>query len=93
MPDHVYFFASPASQAKTRGQSTKLWKSVSARKLSAEPKVKRPFWQADVFDHILRSTESYAEKWKYVRNNPVRAGLVERTEDWRWQGEIHPLHA
>ena len=51
----------------------------------------QPIWQEDVFDHIMRSRESYAAKWAYVRENPVRAGLVSRAEDWPWQGEIHGL--
>jgi len=33
------------------------------------------------FDHILRNDESYSEKWEYVRENPVRAGLVQRAQD------------
>jgi hypothetical protein len=28
----------------------------------------------------LRDDESYAQKWEYVRANPVRAGLVEQPE-------------
>jgi hypothetical protein len=36
----------------------------------------------------LRSEESYAQKWNYVRDNPVRAGLVEKTDDWPHAGEI-----
>ena len=32
--------------------------------------------QEGFFDHLLRSYESYAQKWEYVRENPVRAGLV-----------------
>jgi hypothetical protein len=44
--------------------------------------------QAGFFDHILRSDESYSEKWNYVRDNPVRAGLVETADDWPYQGEI-----
>ncbi|MEI6085670.1 MAG: hypothetical protein WCS70_15405 [Verrucomicrobiota bacterium] len=47
-----------------------------------------PLWQPGFFDHLLRSNESYAEKWEYVRQNPVRAGLVKRPEDWPYQGEI-----
>jgi hypothetical protein len=35
-----------------------------------------PDWQKGFFDHVLRSQESAGEKWKYVRENPVRAGLV-----------------
>jgi hypothetical protein len=41
-----------------------------------------------IFDHVLRSDESYAEKWNYVRDNPVRAGLVKSADNWRYQGEI-----
>jgi putative transposase len=48
-------------------------------------------WQREFFDHVLRSEESYAQKWEYVRQNPVRAGLTIRAEDWPFQGEIHPL--
>jgi len=40
------------------------------------------------FDHLLRNNESYAQKWEYVRENPVRAGLVHCSEDWSYQGEI-----
>lgn len=41
-----------------------------------------------IFDHLIRHGESYSEKWEYVRQNPVRAGLVGTPEDWPWQGEI-----
>jgi hypothetical protein len=37
---------------------------------------------------LIRNTESYAQKWDYVRENPIRAGLVSPTEDWPFQGEI-----
>jgi hypothetical protein len=40
---------------------------------------------------VLRSSESYSEKWDYVVANPVRAGLVRRAEDWPFQGEIFLL--
>lgn len=53
--------------------------------------VEPPIWQVDTFDHILRSAESYAEKWNYVRENPVRAALVAKSDDWPWQGEIQRL--
>jgi putative transposase len=48
-------------------------------------------WQREFFDHVLRSEESYREKWEYVRQNPVRAGLAVDAEEWQFQGEIHPL--
>ena len=49
------------------------------------------FWQPGAFDHLLRSAESYEQKWQYVWQNPVRGGLVLRPEDWPYQGEIVPI--
>ena len=45
-------------------------------------------WQPGFFDHLLRNSESYDEKWEYVRNNPLRAGLANSRDDWPYQGEI-----
>ena len=39
-------------------------------------------------DHVLRSNESYSQKWTYVRENPARAGLVKSAKDCAYQGEI-----
>jgi hypothetical protein len=46
------------------------------------------FWQPGFNDHLLRNDESYTQKWEYVFQNPVRAGLVARAEDWPYAGEI-----
>jgi putative transposase len=47
-----------------------------------------PLWQPEFFDHVLRSSDSYEEKWDYVRNNPIRAGLTESANEWKYQGEV-----
>ena len=52
-----------------------------------------PHWQKGFFDHVMRSEESYSQKWLYVAENPVRKHLVARPEDWPYQGEIYPLQA
>jgi REP element-mobilizing transposase RayT len=65
-------------------------KRTLAKHWSAEG-VQGPHWQKGFFDHVLRSEESYEEKWRYVRQNPVRAGLIKRPEEWPYQGEIHRL--
>ena len=54
-------------------------------------KISSPHWQKTFFDHVLRNSESYAEKWNYVLENPARAGLVDRAEGWPFQGEIFQL--
>jgi len=55
--------------------------------------VPAPHWQRGFFDHVMRSEESYSEKWLYVGENPVRKKLATRCEDWPYQGEIYPLGA
>ncbi len=62
---------------------------VEASDLSrARSDQERPLWQPGFFDHVLRNDESYSQKWEYVRENPVRARLVPRADDWQYQGEF-----
>jgi putative transposase len=53
--------------------------------------IAKPHWQEGFFDHLLRGSESYSQKWEYVRMNPVRAGLSKTAEEWPYQGEIIAL--
>ena len=39
----------------------------------------------------MRSGDQYHEKWLYVCENPMRAGLVEDAEAWPFQGELNVL--
>lgn len=39
-------------------------------------------WQDGFFDHRLRGNESFEEKARYMRMNPVRAGLATQPEGW-----------
>jgi putative transposase len=39
-------------------------------------------WQRTFFDHRLRHDESESEKYDYIRENPVRAGLVREADEW-----------
>ncbi len=65
----------------------------SLSKALREMHVPAPHWQKGFFDHVLRSEESYAEKWLYVVENPVRKELVTQANEWPFQGEIYPLAA
>src|SRR5439155_10930789 len=50
-----------------------------------------PVWQRHFRDTQLRRSESYDQKWTYVVENPVLGGLVARSEDWAFQGELNEL--
>lgn len=89
MPDHVHFFARFGRDSKSMAEWVKMWKSLSARALDKDSGM--AVWQPDYFDRFLRSGESYSEKWAYVQDNPVRAGLVPQADDWPFKGRIHVL--
>jgi putative transposase len=91
MPDHVHFFARAAIDAKPLADWMETWKSLSSRQLKQPLGLASSLWQRDYFDRFLRSAESYSEKWDYVANNPVRAGLCARPEDWPWKGRLFDL--
>jgi REP-associated tyrosine transposase len=88
MPDHIHLFALGA-----RDYPVTQWMRLLKRSLSRAIATASPHWQKGFFDHLIRHSESYAEKWEYVRQNPVRAGLVKRPEDWPYQGEVVRLEA
>jgi len=91
MPDHIHLFAMPVEDPMPFQRWVSTWKSISARRIVAEAGVAAPIWQRDYFDRFIRTTESYSAKWDYVRNNPVRAGLVAKPEDWPYQGVLYDL--
>ncbi len=91
MPDHVHFFARAYPDAKPLSGLIRDWKKWTSRHISAALSVPAPIWQAEYFDHVLRSAASYDEKWQYVFANPMRAGLVTQPEEWPFAGECERL--
>jgi len=89
MPDHLHFFIALDRKISLSAWTKSLKNSLSKslRSLEYSP----PHFQKGFFDHVLRSDESYSQKWEYVRDNPVRAGLVKKWEDWPQRGEIWQL--
>jgi REP-associated tyrosine transposase len=91
MRDHVHFFCSAELNAKTLPTFMQAWKQWTSKRIARELKLPGTIWQEEFFDHVLRSSESYSQKWDYVRENPVRAGLVKSSDEWPWQSEIESL--
>jgi len=85
MPDHLHLFCAPATWPATPFRSwARFWRSQATRRWP-HPEEK-PIWQRDFFDRQLRSGESYHQKWLYLWENPIKAGLVRGPEDWPLPG-------
>ncbi len=76
MPDHLHalvsFLAEEAMAACWRD-----WKRFTAKQTGV-------CWQRDFFDHRIRHHEGLEAKAEYIRQNPVRKGLVAKPGDWPW---------
>jgi putative transposase len=76
MPDHLHTLVSISgdrSLARTIGN----FKRATSKFAGIE-------WQRNFFDHRLRSDESLEGKAIYIRQNPVRAGLVKNERNWQY---------
>ena len=81
MPDHLHALLSVPAEGSMR-QLIAQTKHFLAKDAGIA-------WQRGFFDHRLRREESLFEKAAYVRQNPVRQGLVAKPDDWQyvWSNE------
>jgi len=42
------------------------------------------FWQHESYDHVVRNNQELRRIVEYVLNNPVKAGLTEKWDNWKW---------
>jgi len=81
MPDHLHVIVTP-----TNDREAKVGNFSASMKRWMRDEMKATWrWQPGCFDRLLRSDESLQDKWLYVEENPVRAGLVARWEDWPYR--------
>ncbi len=54
------------------------------RNLFGDEPAQRAFWQARFYDFNVWTAKKRVEKLNYMHGNPVKRGLVESPEQWRW---------
>jgi REP element-mobilizing transposase RayT len=83
MPDHVHAVFTPY-EGWLMTKIHKWVKGNSSRLINKACGRRGNLWQEESFDRILRSDEDAYRKSEYVCENPVRAGLVSSTDEYRW---------
>jgi putative transposase len=79
MPDHLHLLISP--KEGNLPDSISRWKSYTANRIKKLGHTSR-CWQPSFYDHALRKEEEINSTAEYIVNNPVRAGLVNRCQDY-----------
>jgi putative transposase len=84
MPDHMHLLATGLAE----------WSDLRAFVADAKKQTgwafrrqhRQRLWQEGYYERILREAEPTWNVVRYIVNNPVRAELVERPEDYPWWG-------
>jgi REP element-mobilizing transposase RayT len=90
MPNHAHAIVWPMP-SHLLGDILKSWKQFSSRRAKKIVGLgEEPFWQPESYDHWIRNDDEKARIARYIRNNPVTAGLCARPEDWKWSSAYRP---
>lgn len=81
MPNHVHILIKPLPDVSLTPIMQSL-KGFSAHQANKILQRKGAFWQRDYFDRYIRSEKHYFATINYIENNPVKAKLCEKPEDW-----------
>ena len=82
MPNHLHMYVKMESgRLKQAVEKFKDWTGHEAAK--HVPLNGGRFWQREWFDHWSRTPEEGERIRGYIRQNPVKAGLVARYQDWQ----------
>ncbi|MEO5716027.1 MAG: urease accessory protein UreD [Luteolibacter sp.] len=96
MPNHVHVLIGMNGEAAL-GEILKRWKGGSAVLINGLEGRTGAVWMADYHDRFVRDMDHLNNAKAYIRNNPVKAGLCVKAEDWRfssagsnWSAEFIP---
>ena len=84
LPDHLHLLICPKSQNPTISAFMKSVKGRSAIEINKIKGRKGRLWQHQFIDHIIRSNEDYRSHIEYIHYNPIKHGLCDNPEDYRW---------
>ena len=84
MANHVHVLLKPRLQFSLEliTQRLKGYTALEANRILG--RTGETFWQDECFDHWPRDQDEFFRIVDYIENNPVKAGLVDRPEDWIW---------
>jgi REP element-mobilizing transposase RayT len=89
MANHVHILIEPHSSLAQITKSIKGHNAHDANDILRRANAK--FWQTESFDHWIRTPQEWQRIKNYILQNPVKAGLVQKPEDWPWSSASRPI--
>jgi len=83
MPNHVHILIRPIADNSLASIMHGI-KSYSAHEANKILGRTGKFWSREYFDRFMRDYEHFTKTIDYIHNNPVKAGLCRKFEEWRF---------
>jgi putative DNA methylase len=88
MPNHVHLLITVLSDVSKVLQRLK---GVSAMEANQNLGLRgKPFWQRESYDRLVRDDAESRRVENYIVQNPVKAGLAQSSEKYKWSSEWIP---
>jgi putative transposase len=85
MPEHVHLLVSEPHEGQLATVLQSLKQGVARRLLHGAPH----FWEKRYYDRNIRDCEDFVQKLRYIHRNPLKRGLCEQPEQYRWSSFLH----
>ena len=81
LDDHVHIVINPIDVLSKILHSIK---SFTAHEINKTENSKGKVWQDENLDRVIRNEKEFLEKINYIVNNPIKASLAGKYEDYKW---------
>jgi putative transposase len=86
MPDHLHLLVEGLSDGADLRNFVRIFKQQSSYAWLQTHE--RPLWQRGYFDRVLREEDDTVTVARYILDNPIRAGIVDAPEEYRYLGSL-----
>jgi len=88
MPDHFHWIVHPSEKTDISLIMNKI-KGHSSFIINKQLKRAGQLWQKGFHNHVIRNGKDFEVKANYIHKNPVRAGLVDKMECYKFSSYIN----
>ena len=86
MPDHLHLLVEGCDADASLPEFARTFKQRSS--FHWKQRFAAPLWQRSYYEHVLRDEESTVGVVRYILENPLRAGLATRVEEYPYVGSM-----
>jgi len=88
MPNHIHLLITPAKN--TNLSRIMQWiKTKSAKIWNQKHETSGHLWGERFFSRIIKDIDDFSTVFNYIDRNPVKAGLVNNPQEWRYSGAFY----